>query len=201
MTSGRPATRSRHRSRRRGRRGRAGALWAGLAVACAAILGGAAMLRPKAPAPPPVTAAEVPPSVYAPYRRELVPALFVLWGADGMARIDELRRQAALEAAKEPACGQPAYSLLDQRRSSAERKAIFINVGCHDGTVMRYDQASLAQAVPGPVPSEPAVPELAVPEPAPGLAPSDQLATGQSAAGQAVPSQTPPDPHQAGSPP
>jgi hypothetical protein len=90
----------------------------------------------------PLSAAEVPASVYEPMQRKNYPKTFATWGVGGVKKIDSLRKQAAFKAARSPECDGVAISELSSNRSSPPDK-IVIFVDCENGKRFYFDAADV----------------------------------------------------------
>lgn len=105
-------------------------------IACA-LLGSVAATSAKA--------AEVDPSVYRPMERKNYPKTFAKWGAEGVKKIDRLRKDAAVFAAKSTECDKVETSELSEQRSSPPSQ-IVVFVDCSNGKRFYLSDADLRTA-------------------------------------------------------
>ncbi len=86
--------------------------------------------------------ASVDPAAYRPMDPERNAEAFAIWGAEGVQRIDELRKTAALMVATSPECDAVAASELSDRRSAPPSRIVIV-VECRNGTEYHLDSVDI----------------------------------------------------------
>jgi hypothetical protein len=105
------------------------------------VLSGTALAQTDAVGAAPAPAA-VDPAAYAPMDRERHAEVFAKWGAEGVQRIDQLRKTAAETVASSPECDSVTASNISDLRSAPPNRIVIV-VECRNGTEYHLDPVDI----------------------------------------------------------